>query len=154
MASGIIIGPRKYFFWTVDSHVGPSCPNVKEDVELVQLCIYCHARSKNRSKSYTAAEVQALMEVVPGAPYSGTSGEALTRAIRAHQRVRGGTQDGRVSPVQHSSGMYVGGKMWMILALCNNIRDVYPHAWPRISLAPNCPPALTAACYRTFDDLS
>ncbi len=45
MASGIMLGENKAFFWNVDAHVGPACPNKAEDVQLVQLGYHCYARS-------------------------------------------------------------------------------------------------------------
>lgn len=147
MAHGILLGPQKIFFWNVDAHVGPGCPNKPEDVQLVQFGYYCMAR--NPAANNTPQEKAAYKAVVPGAPYSGAANDPLTIAIKTHQAVRGGTQDGRVSPIQNASGSY-GEKSWMIIPLVNSIKDVNRQAWPNIQRAQKCPAALAAVAERTF----
>lgn len=147
MAHGILLGPEKRFFWNVDSHVGQGCPNKPDDVQLVQFGYYCMAR--NPAANLTPQEKAAYKTIVPGAPYSGAANDPLTIAIKAHQASRGGTQDGRVSPIQNASGSY-GEKAWMIVPLVNNIKDVNRQVWPNIQKAHKCPSGLAAVAEKTF----
>lgn len=149
MAHGTTVGPNKVFFWNIDSHVGPGCPNKADDVQLVQYGYYCMARNP-AGASLTPAEKAAYLAVVPGAGYSGAWNDPLTVAIKTHQAHRGGTQDGKVSPVPaNSSGSY-GPTTWMIVPLVNNIKDVNRQVWPNIHKGQNCPNALKTVSERTF----
>jgi hypothetical protein len=152
MASGILLTADKRFFWNVDAHVGPGCPNKAEDVQLVQFGYFCMGKSPQglAAGGYTPQEQAVIKSIAPGETYSGSPTDKLSLAIKAQQRIRGGTQDGRVSPIQNVSGSYSGSLSWMIVALDNNIRDVNPNLWPVLHRMPNCPPALAAASVRTF----
>jgi hypothetical protein len=99
---------------------------------------------------YTPQEMAAIKSIVPGETYSGAYTDKLSVAIRAQQRVRGGTQDGRVSPVQSSAGVYAEGLTWMIIALCNHIKDLNLQQWPVLHRMTGCPSQLAAASKRTF----
>jgi len=144
MARGILLNYRgkKRFFWNVDGHVGPGCANRDEDVQLVQFGFFCMAKNPKGLVRFTAAEQAIVKSVVVGAKYSGGPSDPLTLAIRAHQRMRGGTQDGRVSPIQNLSGTYEGHQTWMIVSLSNQILDANPGQWPMLHRMEKCPPAL------------
>ncbi len=135
--------------WNVDAHVGPGCPNKLEDVQLVQYGYYCMSRSYSLPPGLTPAEQAVIAAVVPGAPYSGSPTDPLTLAIKAHQRVRGGTQDGRVSPFTSASGYY-SEQTWMIISLIGRMMNYCPNIYPRLDKGPMCPPALAAASRRIF----
>ncbi len=148
MASGFMADAR--FWWNVDSHVGPFCPNKIEDVQLVQLGYACKAASTKDTSPPAAKAIFAA--VVPGALYTGAANDPLSIAIRTHQKLKGGTQDGRVSPVQNSTGSYDGENLWMIQGLDNCMLDVLKSAWPRLDKHPKCPGALRAVVLRVFPE--
>ena len=148
MASGYIAHDR--FWWNVDAHVGPGCPNKTEDVQLAQLG---YASKAIDPRDESPPELKALFaQVVPGAVYTGGANDPLTLAIKAHQKRRGGTQDGKISPIQSSAGMYDGKHIWMIMALNNGILDIIKANWPRLDKHPKCPAALRAAVSRVFPE--
>lgn len=147
MAYGMVITAEKIFVWNIDAHVGPGCPNRPEDVQLVQLGYYWMAR--NPKKAMTPQRKAAYSAVVPGSKYTGLPGDPLSVAIKVHQQERGGTQDGKVSPVQ-PSGAY-GEHIYMLVSLSNNIKYTNFNVWPLLHKVPNCPAALAAASRRTFD---
>jgi hypothetical protein len=148
MATGKMLDGGRFCF-NVDSHVGPGCPNKTDDVQLVQFGYYCMTRSNYAPFGLTPAEMAIIKTVVPGAPYTGSPTDPLTLSIKAHQRARGGTQDGRVSPFTNASGFY-GEQTWMIISLVVNIIIVYSELYPRLDKAPNCPPVLAATVRRMF----
>ncbi|MBZ2186306.1 MAG: hypothetical protein K7J46_16465 [Bryobacter sp.] len=155
MASGILLNDkgRRQFFWSVDAHVGPGCPNRDEDVQLIQFGYFCMAKNPGGLNIFTPAEGAIIESVVPGAKYSGQPADPLTFAIRAHQRIRKGTQDGKVSPIQNSSGAYHGNMTWMVIPLNVQIMDANSAQWPILHKMANCPPALAQAsrhCFQPF----
>jgi hypothetical protein len=138
----------KKFFWNVDGKVGPASPNKIEDVQLVQLGYLCASVGQNTG---IPAELKAVFgRVVPGAGYSGKSDDPLTVAIKAHQKFRGGTQDGVISVMHNASGIYDGVHSWMIASLNNNIKDVLGTNWPHLGRHPQCPAPLKAAALAVF----
>ena len=136
MAKGIVCNNGR-FYWTVETHVGPGCPNKVDDVQLVQFCYSCLAA--NPKTPVTPADRAIFAAVVPGAPYTGSQADPLTIAIKLHQKQRGGTQDGRISPAQQTITYE-----WMILSLSNNTSNYVGQIWPRIDLHPKCPATLKA----------
>ena len=148
MARGQMIGGK--FGWSVSSHVGPNCPNNPEDVQLVQLGYYCAARTPIGVAKFTPQEVAILSSVVPGAPYNGSLSDPLTLSIKAHQRVHGGTQDGRISPITGESGWY-GGATYLMLTLCGRMMELRPEIYPRLDKFPNCPTLIVALCRKLFN---
>jgi hypothetical protein len=148
MANGILMGPQ--FTWNIETNVGPGCPNKIEDVQLVQLGYLCKA---NNPKIPATPEEKAIYgAVVPGSAYSGSPSDPLTIAIKYHQKLRGGTQDGHVSSIKNTTngGYYSGNIAWMLLALTNNIADALGDHWPRLDKHPQCPAALKAASLRVL----
>jgi hypothetical protein len=137
VAKGIVCNNLR-FYWTVDLHVGPGCPNKVDDVHLVQFCYSCMAANPNTP--ITPADRAIFAAVVPGAPYTGSAVDPLTVAIRHHQKTRGGMADGRISPAQHTITYD-----WMILALSNNVSNHLTSIWPRIDRHPKCTPPLAEA---------
>jgi hypothetical protein len=65
------------------------------------------------------------------------AGDPLTLAIKRHQALRGGTQDGRISPAQTNQNYD-----WMIKSLSNNISNYLSSLWPHIDKHPKCPATL------------
>ncbi len=146
MTPFIVTGNKgKRFFWNIDANVGLNSPNKREDVQLIQFGYFALAQRTNIS----AAEKAAYSAVVPGAPYSGAAADPLTIAIRTHQAVIGGTQDGHVSVIQSGTvGTYDGQHGFMLIRLVNNIMDLTANDFPRIDKHPRCPPLVRAAVLR------
>jgi len=146
MVSAILLkksGEQK-FFWNIDANVGFRSANKTDDVQLVQL-----AYSVRATRSDIPAESKrAFAAVKIGAPCTGLGDDPLVVAIRVHQKDRGGTQDGHVSVIHTSNGVYHdsgGDHLFMLAALVNNIFDAMPADFPRIDKHPSCPPALKAS---------
>lgn len=147
MARGLFFSNHR-FCWNVEGHVGPGCPNRPEDVQLVQFGYWCTARNPKAGNS--PSEQAAYDAVIPGAPYTGSPADPLSIAIREHQKARGGTQDGRVSPIPGNQPGY-GPTSWMIVPLSNNIYDTMRDIWPCLHKSPKCPPALAAKSKIMFE---
>lgn len=137
------------FTWNVHARVGPRCPNRVDDVQLVQFGYHCMARDSSSLTGLKPEEIAILSTIVPGASYSGSPQDPLTLAIKAHQRLRGGAQDGNVSPIKNNEGVY-GSHAWMIISLCISMMNVYPAFYPLVHKAPKCPAAFAAVVKRTF----
>lgn len=138
-----LIGPNHKFFWNIDAQVGPGCPNKTEDVHLVQLGYACGVLNA----AVSGAESEIFRRVTPGAAYTGAASDPLTIAIKLHQTSRGGTQDGRVSPIG-PTGSY-GPQSWMLIPLNNFIRnEINNGQWPRIDHHPKCTALLRDAVHR------
>ncbi|MBI3410423.1 MAG: hypothetical protein HY040_18955 [Planctomycetes bacterium] len=138
------------FSWNIDASVGTKSPNRKVDVELVQFGYF--ALSRNTKSNPTVKEF--AKDVNPGDPYSGADNDPLTLAILEHQKQRGGTQDGHVSPVTGSTGTYStfdGPHTFQLLVLVNNMRDLLGSDFPRIDKHERCPQALREAVAACFD---
>ena len=135
-------GDRRIFFWNVSANVGAKSPNLPDDVQLVQLGYLCAAADT----FYDAALRATFAAVVPGAPYSGQENDPLTRAIRGHEKQRGGAQDGRVSVASPNNASYDGGAhTFLIVSLNYQLRKYLPGNFPRLDKHPRCPSLLRAA---------
>ena len=144
MVTPVVVGSgdQRRFFGNLSANVGTKSPNKPDDVQLVQLGYACAARSPQ----FSAATRAICATVVPGAPYSGQETDALTRAIRAHEKERGGAQDGHVSVLTNfTNPIYDGVHVFIIVALNTQIRKQLPGNFPRLDKHPKCPPLLKAA---------
>ena len=130
-------------YWNVEAHVGPGCPNKVDDVQLVQFGYWC--MGNNPKTPIGAADRALFAAIVPGAAYSGSASDALTLAIKRHQQLRGGVQDGKVSPMPPNQGYN-----WIIAALSNNMSNYLSSVWPHIDKHAKCPPAVKALVMSTF----
>jgi hypothetical protein len=127
--------------WNIEANVGLNSPNRQDDVELVQLGYV--AMLSNPKTSNTPEEREAYGRIRPGSPCTGRADDPLVTAIKVHQRVRGGSQDGHVSPfVETASGTYDGVHAFMIIPLLNNLSDVLPGIFPRLDRHASCPSTL------------
>lgn len=136
----------KRFYWNVDANVGVGSPNNDEDVQLVQFGYFLMARSSSPEIQATDKAVYILVR--PGDKCTGREDDPLVRAIRHQQSRRGGIQDGHVSVITTSSGVYPYGadsKSFMLISIVNNVFDATPNDFPRIDKHPRCPPLLKAA---------
>jgi hypothetical protein len=136
------------FFFNTTANVGLASPNLLEDVQLVQLGYF--ALTQDRANLVPEELKQAAAIVVPGAPYTGAPTDPLTVAIKAHQKVVGGPQDGHVSTIKGEL-RYDADHLFMLAAMMNFIRAMMGREFPRIDKHPKCPPALAMSVRRTFD---
>lgn len=145
MVTPVVVGAvgQRRFFWNLSTNVGAQSPNKPDDVQLVQLGYAC----ASYDTFYDAALRATFAAVVPGAPYSSQENDPLTRAIRAHEKQRGGTQDGHVSVLKSmTDASYDGGAHnYIIVALNWQIRRQLPGNFPRLDKHPRCPSLLRAA---------
>ena len=132
-------GPR--FLFNLDANVGPGCPNRPDDVAFVQLGYYAVLRDPTNATKMSAADRSAFAKIVPGAAYTGSAEDPLTRAISVHETSRGGTRDGHVS-VARGSGFYDAAHTFIVVALNNALRDTLKGDYPRIDKHPQCPAVL------------
>ena len=91
-------------------------------------------------------EVKAIWRLVkPGAAYTGSPADPLSKAIEAQERNKGIKQDGHVSRM-HGGLRYNNGprgsEPFLLSALCNNIADIMVDVYPRIDLDKRCPTTL------------
>lgn len=139
-----------FFSWNIESNVGLRSPNKKTDVELVQFGYFAFAAgSKGNPKLKPFAA-----KVVPGASYTGAPDDPLTVAIIQHQKIRGGTQDGHVSPMHGKTQFYGasdGPHSFMLTILVNNMRALMGPDFPRIDRHPKCPLGLRASIRAAFE---
>ena len=140
---------------TVDADVGLHSPNRQADVELVQFGYVFRLKDPTTRKS--ADEIAAAKLIRPGSPCTGRADDPLVRAIVAHQKGRGGTQDGHVSPFSETHTQYSaadGPHLQMGIALSNCIRDNFD-LYPRLDLStdPACPPSLKSVMLDIFKTL-
>jgi hypothetical protein len=127
-------------FWNLSADVGPGQPNMPDDVELVRFGYFL---MKDNPKT-TAALKPALQSVTP----TGGFDNALAAAIRMHQSLRGGTQDGKVSVARDNKfnrGLYDAKHVWMVFPLNNSMIDMASNIYPRIDLHPQSGPAVSAS---------
>jgi hypothetical protein len=96
----------------------------------------------------TAGPFVALKAACQSITPTGAFDDVLAAAIRTHQSLRGGTQDGRVSVARANNfnkGVYDGKHIWMVFPLNNSMIDMAPDIYPRIDLHPRSGPAVTAS---------
>ena len=137
------------FRWNLSANVGRGQPNLIADVELVRLG---YVAVRDNTKFPAKAELrEPLSKLQPFGPY----GPDLQAVIEAHQKVRGGTQDGYVSVAKISAtstnrDFYDGSHAWIIIILDNNLRDLPGDQYPRIDKHPKCGPELKKKVLKTF----
>jgi hypothetical protein len=124
--------------FNVDKHVGPACPNLADDVLLVQFLI---RKSAERTPDLPPDKKARMSKV----PTSGICDAATIDGIKAVQeRVREkhppNVVDGIVSPAK---GTNYGTGIWAITILNSTVRLDFPERWPRLQDFPDCPPALS-----------
>jgi len=135
------------FFFNISANVGLASANIVEDVQLVQFGFF--ALSQQPPGMNEEELVNAAAKVVPGAIYTGAPDDPLTVAIKIHQKITGGPQDGHVS-VMKGNIRYDSDHLFMLVGLNNDIRAMMGSSFPRIDTHPKCPPALAASVRRTF----
>jgi hypothetical protein len=140
MAQIFLIGGL--FRWNLTQNVGRNQPNVLDDVELVRFGYACMARNTRFPPKGALPDVLAQMSSTGG--YD----DDLQSVIDAHEKSRGGTQDGCVSvdrSTQINKGVYdAAHHNWIIGALNNNMRDVVGDIYPRIDKSDFSGPGISA----------
>jgi hypothetical protein len=143
-------GQADLFFWNLTSDVGVRSPNLRVDVDLVQFGYFAMSQA---NLSGDAAFGRLIATVVPGSPYSGGPNEPLTLSILAHQKIRGGTQDGHVSPIHGTSINYKAPDRphtFMIVVLVDFMRELMKTDFPRIDRHAKCPTELKKVVQSCF----
>jgi hypothetical protein len=144
MVQAVVVPHNQALFWNLSSDVGPGQPNKTDDVEFVRFGYFL---MKDNPKAMTGQFGTQLKPVLQKVTPTGPFDAALADAIRTHQRLRGGTQDGRISVAKANNfnrGQYDGQHIWMVFPLNNTMIDMAPNIYPRIDLHPQSGPAVTA----------
>jgi hypothetical protein len=142
MVKAMVVPHNQALFWNLSMDVGPGQPNKPDDVEFVRFGYFL---MKDNPKAMTGQFVSlkpTLQKVTPTGPFD----NALAEAIRGHQRLRGGTQDGKISVAKANNfnrGIYDGQHTWMAFPLNNTMIDMAPNIYPRIDLHLQSGPAVT-----------
>lgn len=138
---------KKRLIWNLTANVGIGQPNQREDVQLVQFGYFAMA---NNTKNPPKPDLKAIYAAVrPGSEFTGREEDPLMRAIRAHQRSRGGAQDGRVSVMRGLSYQGADGPhSFIVLVMNNNFADLMPDDFPRLDKHLGCPQSVREAVRR------
>jgi len=148
MATAMVLNSGR-FYWNIDANVGIGSPNKSEDVLLVQLAFHC--KGTNTKVNTPAADRAVYNAVIPGAAYTGSPNDPLSKAIKLFQMRRGGVQDGHVSKINNNGGTYAPEMAFMLVSLNNNIFDTLGTTnWPYLDRHPKCPGGLKELINRTF----
>lgn len=131
------------FRWNLSSNVGPRQPNALDDVELVRFGYIC--LKQNLRFPADPSLRPSLNKLRPFGPFD----EDLAEVISAHQKARGGTQDGIVSVARitgvgaSKNELYDRRNTWIIISLNNNMLDITDDIYPRIDKHPQSGPTLS-----------
>src|SRR5262245_39631378 len=129
------------FFWNTDANVGVASPNRKDDVHLIQFGYFIMSTAQ-----VTSPDLKPIFAAVKlGVPCTGREDDPLVKAIRAHQKIRRGPQDGHVSKLPSDAAGFGSGLTFMLVAIMNNIFDVTANDFPRIDRHPQCPASVKVA---------
>lgn len=136
------------FLYNLDGHVGTGRQNSMDDVEFVRLGYYSMSRNPHAGNLSSDLKT-AIGQMKP----SGAFGPDLDAVIRAHERSRGGAQDGVVSPTPPNTpwkGRYDANHQWIVEVLLANLHDVAGGAYPRIDMLTGCGGTLRARIQQIF----
>ncbi len=139
--------------WSVTAKVGLHSPNLRDDVDFVQMG-YQHMARHPAVKPLLKPDLEAaLAKIKLGDNCTGQEDDPLVICIRLHEKYRGGTQDGFVSPVHHGEFSYIdktGAHAKITLMLSDNLAQLNPEIFPRLDKINGCPATLAAkvrACF-------
>ncbi|MEO8347191.1 MAG: hypothetical protein ABI607_16010 [Betaproteobacteria bacterium] len=134
-----LYGPK--FMWNLQCSVGKGGVNsVSSDVSFIQW-YYTHAAYFHLTEPTNKAIYRDVR--ITGA-CNGTDNDPLVAAILAQQRsMNHPSIDGRVSVVTGSGK--VGANAFFLLRLEARFAVMFPNAWPRLDLIPNCPGSVMQA---------
>ena len=143
MVQAVVVPHNQALFWNLSKDVGQGQPNQADDVEFVRFAYFL---MKDNPKAMVGEFATQLKPVLQKVTPTGAFDTALADAIRTHQRLRGGTQDGKVSVAKATNfnrGVYDKQHTWMVFPLNNTMIDMAPNIYPRIDLHPQSGPAVT-----------
>ena len=132
MVEPIVFANR--FFFNLSAQVGKGKSNQLADVELVR---FGYKMKRLDPTSSTLPRNRALNGLLDNLAGRGPFADDLQVVIDEHEKQRGGTRDGCVSPARHFQGIdgtYDGNNIWIIMSLNNNMRGVLGDGFPRIDL--------------------
>lgn len=139
------------FFYNIDEHVGTGRANFPEDVEFVRFGYFALREAKSAKSAQARADLAAELA---GLRPSGGFDTDLEAVIRAHERVRGGTQDGCVSPMRGylsaNHGTYDHKHSWIMVILNNWMIDLLGDRYPRLDAHGSCGPLLRSRMQAMF----
>ena len=93
MVQAVAAFRNQALFWNLSAAVGPGQPNKADDVEFVRLSYFL---AKDNPK-FTSGDFAVMKPILQKVTTTGAFDSALAEAIRTHERLRGGAQDGKVS---------------------------------------------------------
>lgn len=121
------------FYWNISKDVGRGKPNLIDDVELVRYGYHCMRQDHVYMQRFGSEFRTAVMAMDSRGPY----GADLQNVIDAHQRHRGGTQDGCVSVMKINTLQtvkYDGQHSWILWSLHLSMVVALRNLYPRIDL--------------------
>jgi hypothetical protein len=137
------------FRWNLSANVGRGQPNKIDDVELIRFGYACMRQNKKFPPD------PELLPALRAMQNFGGFGPDLANVIVAHQKNRGGTQDGvvsvaRISNTSTNRELYDGAHSWIVISLDNNMRDVAGDIYPRVDRHADSGPDVSNAIKRIF----
>ncbi|WP_294532491.1 hypothetical protein [uncultured Rhodoblastus sp.] len=142
MVIAVVEQQGNFFRWNLSANVGPRQPNKPDDVELVRFGYFC---MKQNVRIPPKPELRPFLEKVrPIGPFD----QDLADMIAAHERTRGGSQDGIISVAKISFSSnngehYDGVHPWIIVVLNNNMLTVVGDIYPRIDMHKQAGPEIS-----------
>ena len=125
------------------------CPNRLDDVELVRFGYYC-AKVSVKIRPLISPRMRTSLDVMQSkGPYR----PDLQNVIDAHQQVRGGTKDGKVSvgkPQVTHSFSYDSKHSWIIFGLTLPMVEYMPDEYPRIDVDDQSGPEISKRVRELF----
>ena len=143
-----VYGPK--FMWNLSASVGKGGANSNvADVSLIQW--YYTLASNFYLTDQANKDVYRKVQVTGRC--IGTDSDPLVAAIMIQQRsMNHPTVDGKVSVV--SGGGKLGDKAFFLLRLEARFAVMFPGAWPRLDLIPNCPAVVKSAVLSAVPQMS
>jgi hypothetical protein len=143
-----IFGPK--FMWNLESSVGKGGSNsIRSDVSFIQW-YYTHAAGFHLTEP-TNKEIYRKVRIT--GTCNGTDSDPLVAAIFAQQRsMNHPSIDGKVSVV--TGGGKLGDRAFFLMRLEARFAIMFPNAWPRLDLIPNCPSGVLEASRGTVPTLA
>ena len=143
-----VYGPK--FMWNLDCSVGKGGSNtIATDVSFIQW-YYTHAAGFHLTDP---ANKEIYRKVKITGACTGTDSDPLVAAIMAQQRsMNHPYADGKVSVVTGTGK--VSDKAFFLLRLEARFAVMFPNAWPRLDLIPNCPSGVRQAALSAVPQLS